>query len=530
MRAIDFYKRVEENGNLDILRRVSYVTPEFYNWGCVQRFLTEVFSSCRRTRTITKRVLVYGDYDVDGAMCAKIMLDGLNSVGVDNVEVFRYQNRTHQLDRLAVQQCIQGQYEYLVVCDTGSSDLILLEKIASLGTKILVLDHHVTSLSYDDFDSNNIAIINTVLENSLIEQDMWNDSCQNDGNFRRNYALSAGALCYVVLRKFFEERELEWDRSIVSYAAISLFSDCMDMSNRLNRAIYYEACRLNRAMLPPLVRLFMNDYNSFCARYVGFWFSPRMNAMFRSENFELLNMLLFDTLTPVDEHFCCDELERIYSECREMVKEVADVIRVDEMENFVLGDLYSVDRYYNVSENHLANYTGLVANKLAEEYGKTAVVFCKDNSVFKGSVRDPFGRNYLVLFQQICHAAGHASAFGLMIRPFDFDDFISNLKRIDSQFSINTISNEPIIVTIGNEEPDTVLIEDMALYNEFSGQNVPTVYIKKLVIGSMREQKTYYNYKYRWGKYLIQSENRLNFGTYTLLRPTKGLKTKLIVQ
>ena len=77
--------------------------------------------------------------------------------------------------------------------------------------------------------------------------------------------------------------------------------------------------------------------------------------------------------------------------------------------------------------------------------------------------------------------------------------------------------------------PDEFLVEDIAMYNEFSGQYLPVVYIRKQIIG-MREQKTKYNFKYQWGDYFIQSDYSLGFGSYVLLKPIRSLKTKLIVQ
>lgn len=515
---MDFYKIIEENGNLGLLKKVKYRNPEFYNWDSVDRFLSDIVESSHSESLRSKRVFIYGDYDVDGAMCVKIVMEGLRSVGVSGIETFRYVKRTHLLDKIAVQQCFLGGYDYFIICDTGSSDLALLNKIAGVGIKVMVFDHHETTLDYDDFNEEKIAVINTELENQKMDSGS------------EQFRLSAGALSYVILRKFFDSHGYEFDQSIAAYAAVSLFSDCMDMRNSLNRAIYYEARRLERRELPVLVSAFMNDYSTFCARYIGYWFAPRLNAALRSETFGTLNMLLFDDLSPVDMQYCCMQIEEIYTGNREMVKEIADIISVKELDNFILGDLYSVDKYYSVGDNKLANYTGLVANKLAEQYGKTAVVYCKNGVFFKGSVRDPFSRNYLSLFRQFCYAGGHKPAFGLKVRLFDFDDFISNIRNIDENFSINTVSNKPIIISVAGQEPDNVLLEDMASYNEFSGQHLPEVFIKKQIIGSMREIKTAYNYKYVWGGYYIQSDHQLGFGTTVLLKPVKGITTKLIVQ
>lgn len=512
---MDFYNKLKELGLLDILNPVPFSLPQFFNWDTVFEALDQMYTEC--TKDKSKKVLVYGDYDVDGAMSAKIMLEALKDLNIKNVDVYNYHERTHLLDKMAVQQCIMGRYDYFIVCDTGSSDIELLQRMTILGTKIIILDHHVTTYDYDDFDGS-IAIINTYLENQYIKEE------------EEKFKLSAGALCYVVCRKFFEQKGLAFNPALAAYATVSLFADCMTMRNKLNRAIYYEAQHLQREELPKLLLYFMNEFSAFNARYIGFWFAPRINSLFRSENFEVLNKIIFYNLDNIDIQYYCARVEEIYEKIRSLVQEVADIITVQEYDNFVVGDLYSVDRYFSVTENKLYNYTGLVANILSDNYGKTAVVHCRVGSEIKGSVRDLFGRNYLRIFQQFCHAGGHPPAFGIRIYPFDFDDFISNLEYVDKNLYINGVENEPIVIDAKRSNPDNVLIEDIALYNEFSGYDLPVVYVRKQVIGAMREVRTKYNYQYKWGKFTIQSEHSLPFGSYVLVKPIKSLHTKLLVQ
>lgn len=511
---MDFYEELERLGVQDILNHAEYANPDYVNWKRVNEFLLDIVNASEAGNSA--KVLVYGDYDVDGLMCAKIMEDGLRSLGVVKLDVYHYTQRTHNLDTLAVQQAILGRYDYMIVCDTGSSGMELLHRMTTRGIKVIVLDHHVTTYTYEDFDDPNLAIINTQLENAELGE--------------KRYELSAGALCYTVMRKFCEENDLAVNHALVAYGTVSLYSDCMNMANALNRSIYYEAKKLQSEQLPHLVKLFLNQYSSFGARYIGFWFSPRINSLFRSENFDLLNKLVFDNPSFNVEVELCELVEEIYSNTRDTIAEIVDIIEVAEYDHFVVGDLQSVEEYYNIDKYKLYNYTGLVANMLSEKYGKACVVYCPSSgSEIKGSLRDFFSRDYLSLFMHFCNAGGHAPAFGFHIGAFDLDNFLNNLRYIGKYFPMDDIK-EPMILTMTGLTPDNILIEDIAMYNEFSGQGLPVAYIKKQIIGSMREVRTKYNYKYRWGDYVIQSSHHLNFGTYALLKPIKSLHTKLLVQ
>lgn len=510
---MDFYDVLSKLGVQDILSNQPYQSPDYEGFDMVDSFLLDLVNSYSTGEN--KSVFVYGDYDVDGLMCAKIMYDGLRELGVSNAAIYHYTERTHALDTLAVQKAILGNYDYFIVCDTGSSSMELLNRVTKHGIKVIVLDHHVTSYSYGDFNEN-IAIINTMIENAIAEE--------------KKYELSAGALCYTVMRKFCEVNGFPIYEPLAAYATVSLYSDCMNMKNRLNRSIYFEAKKLTREELPHLLQLFLNEYSTFGARYIGFWFSPRINALFRSESFEVLNKLAFDELNYNNEIVIIEIVEDLYQKIRNLTKELADIIDVATYDHFVVGDLQSVEEYYNIQKYKIYNYTGLVANMLSEKYGKAAVVHCYTGNEIKGSVRDVFSRDYLTIFSNICTAGGHAAAFGFHIGAFDLDSFLSNLQYIDKYFPMDDVKNEPIILNINSLVPDSMLIEDIAMYNEFSGQGLPVIYIKKQVIGTMKEIRTKYNYKYRWGDYYIQSDYSLGFGTYVLLKPIKSLHTKLLVQ
>lgn len=508
---IDFYEELQRRGVQDILNHPVYQSPDFHNWFRVNLFLQNIVQNSENCS-----VLVYGDYDVDGLMCAKTMEDCLCNLGVSKVDVYHYTQRTHALDTLAVQQAILGKYDYFIVCDTGSSNMELIHRVTKHGINVIILDHHVTSYSYENFDDDeNIAIINTEIENSLAGY--------------RKFELSAGALCYVVMRKFCEENDYALYRPSAAYATVSLYSDCMNMANAFNRSIYYEAKALQREELPHLITCFLNDYSIFGARYIGYWFAPRINACFRSESFDVLNQLCFDHPNYNLEVVLCETIEDLYQKIRKLTKELADIIEVSELEHFVVGDLQSVEDIYNIDEYKIYNYTGLVANMLSEKYGKACVVHCFAETEIKGSVRDLFSRDYLSLFQHICNAGGHAAAFGFHIGVFDLDTFYNSLRYLDENFPIDEINNEPIILPMRSIAPDDLLIEDIAKYNEFSGQGLPIVYIKKQLVGTMKEIKTPYNFKYKWGDYMIQSDYCVPFGSYVLLKPIQSLYTKLLV-
>lgn len=500
-----FYEILEEQGLLELLQRVDYVQPDFQNWADVRSAFTDIVSNQRS-------VFVIGDYDVDGLMCNLVFGDGLQRLGVRNYKIYEYYKRTHLLDPMAVQQCIQGRYDYCIICDCGSHDVSLLRKLLNYGIKIILLDHHKTMISYEGYkELGDIAVINTTLEQPELH-------------------LSAGALCYCVMHQILADYGIA-EGGLSAYATISLFADCMDMSDKLNRSIYYVSAKLEQSEIPNNIQMFMNQYHKLNARFINFWYAPRINAMFRSENLDVLNRLyLTKDVLASDLAAYLSEINSQYEIIRDMATCVADLIDVEELDTFVIGNLNTVNAHYDIQKHSLWNYTGLIANKLSDRYSKTGFVFCNNNNFIKGSVRDLFGRDYLATFSQICAAEGHPSAFGTRIQLLEFEDFMNNLHRVDKKFAITTVPNKPIIINYPYATPDTALIEDMANINEFSGTHVPQLLLRKQRVGDLRERKTDYGFHYRWGDYIIQSKHAVGFGRQMLLRPYKSYTTKLQVQ
>lgn len=506
----DFYKTLQELNLTDIIREVPYKLIHFHGFGKVFKFLEEL----RNDKNA--KVLTYGDYDPDGAMSALTVDDTLEYVGIKNREVFHYVKRTHDLDKAAVRQCIQGGFNYFIVCDTASSDMSTLNMLTTYGVKVIVLDHHDTMYDYEDYNEK-IAIINTVIENRIAAQDV--------------YALSAGALAFCVMDTYLHEIGMPPLENTIAYALVSLYSDCMNMSNVINRGIYHKAKGILREDLPIYIKHFLGEHQAFNSRFIGFWFAPRINAMFRSERFEILNLYFF--CKNVDSYVrarCIEDINHYYNEDRKMVGILADIVDAEPLKNFVVCNLASAVEKTDMPFYNLQNYTGLVANKLAERYGRTAVAYYEFQNAYKGSVRDQYGRDYLNIFRQICYAGGHNSAFGLKINLLELEAFLESLYRIDLHYSIDTVGNEPIIIEHNYSIPDDAMIEDMALYNEFSGNSVPVAFIAKQLIGAMREMPTKFNYKYPWGKYFVQSDYSLCFGTKMIVKPIKSGVTKLLFQ
>jgi single-stranded DNA-specific DHH superfamily exonuclease len=502
-----FFDILSNMNKIDLIdASIKYVPPIFSTEHLVLDALKDIKENNRK-------VYLYGDPDNDGAVCIETFRETFSYIGYTNYDVHRYSSRKHTIDVSAVNKCISGGYDYMIICDAGSQEPEVLSRLNSMGIKTILLDHHQSSYDYEDFQGT--AMINTAFENRRLTEEIF---------------LSAGALCFVVCDKFIKNLNMPELPTLAPLALASLYSDQIDMSGTLNRSIYYLATS-SESRLPKFIQHFMTDRDSFTRRFVDFHLAPRINSLFRSESFDLLNRYLFWKPGAGSLSDILDNVNGVYFKYRESVNTGADIIETRVLDNFVLGNLSSITNMIDIPEKIITNYTGLVANKLADKYKRTAIVYGDSGVDIKCSLRDLYGRNYLEIFKQFSKANGHNAAFSISVGYLDFNNFISYIEMIDKQFYIKSLSNEPIIVPHNVQEPDARMVIGMALYNEFCGGNNPKAYLSKNWLDDrQRPYEGGYYMQYKWGSsYKIKTKNKLRVGSQLIIQPFRAKAINLVV-
>lgn len=457
-----------------------------------------------------RKVMIFGDCDLDGILSAYQVKEMFKSFSFSNYEVWNINNKNHSIDEDCIRRCIVDKFDYLIILDVGSNEMGKLEKLHVFGVKTIIIDHHVSNFSYDDYPSS-CVIINTKM-NNLVDT-------------KYNYVLSAGALTFTLLYKYGAIKSKDLVHLSVC-GLITLYSDSVDMDTSLAKSIYSLAIKLGVSSLPYFVKDFLDKY-SFRRRFIEFIFSPRINSLFRSERFDIINKYFFDdSVTSIQRRTLINKIDEIYVNSRKLIARVSDTVPREELDNFVLCNLSKSDLAINT--NKLYNYTGIIANNLADTYGKPCVVLCDTGNGIKGSFRDLFGRDYLSLFTQFCKCGGHPPAFGIHLKYGEVSDFLDTIKyTIDKRFYMYEIK-ENLIVEMDDKYPSVRTLEKMALYNEFAGISLSPVVIKKRHF--MKElasySKTYYSYS--WGELKVDSNHKLVLGKDVYIKPIISSKLRLV--
>ena len=316
-------------------------------------------------------IAVYGDYDVDGATSAALLIRFARACGVDL--------RLYVPDRLkegygpnvAAMQTLTGEGVKLVITvDCGATAHEPLRAAQEAGLEVIVLDHHASELDLPPA----IAVVNP---NRLDESGEYG-----------NLAAVGVTYMFVVaanraLREvgFWNASRLEPDlRLWLDLVALGTICDVVKLTG-LNRALVAQGLKVmnNKANHGIAALAAVAKCKTFDAYAAGFMLGPRVNAGGRVGEATLGAKLLStedaSVAAQLAEHLHALNIERRAIEAR--VQAEAEAIAVTENSPIA----------FVASENWHPGVIGIVASRLKDKFHHPAVVVALEGDIGKGSGR-----------------------------------------------------------------------------------------------------------------------------------------------
>lgn len=364
------------------------------------------------------KIVIYGDYDVDGVTSTVILCKALRLLG-GSVDYFIPDRHTdgYGLNPRAVRDIAQGGCSLLITCDNGIAAKNEIDYARSMGLKVLILDHHEPPFEEKD------GVRSFVIPSADAVVDMKIPSVNYP--FRD---LCAGGLCYKFVRELFAHcgKSLEIDDELVVFAALATVCDVVALRDE-NRIIAKAGLEIiNRTISNRGLAALVNINNLGDKRITeftfGFVIGPCINAGGRLEVAELAARL-----------FMSDSNE----ECNELAQHLFDLNqeRKDMTTQSVERLCAAAD---NIDDRVLVMYdeqvdesiAGIVAGRLRERYNKPSIVLTQSGGTAKGSGRsietyDMFEElsKHRELFIKF---GGHKMAAGMSLEP----DNVEPLRRV----------------------------------------------------------------------------------------------------
>lgn len=351
-------------------------------------------------------ICVFGDYDCDGITSAAILTQVLRALGgrVTPLLASRFDGG-YGVSPAAVKRILAANPTVLVTCDCGSSDHAALAEVGARGVDVIVVDHHLVP----DEPLPALAFLNPH---------------RPDCGFAYKGMASCGLVLSVgaaVRRALGQELDL---RRWMDLVAIGTIGDVAPLGGD-NRALVRAGLRALRTAERPGIRALLTSTKlrgaAITGEDVAFRLAPRINAPGRlGAPDTALQLLLADTTEAA--HALAAEIDQMTLERRAlqqaMIDEALTEIRErgwDQRPALVVG---------RPGWSH--GIVGIVAGRLADEFGVPTIVVGFEGETGRGSVRGPQGARLHDALTRVSGClerfGGHQAAAGVEVRPERLDE------------------------------------------------------------------------------------------------------------
>lgn len=375
-----------------------------------------------------ERIMIYGDYDVDGTTSVAMVYSFFLNL-YDNLVYYipdRYEEG-YGVSFKSINHAKEEGITLIIALDCGIKAVKKVEYAKEKGIDYIICDHHLPG----DTVPNGIIL----------------NPKQTDCNYPFK-ELSGAGVGFKLLQGFCKKNNIDIQKAneYLDLLAISIGADMVPIQNENRVLAQYGMEKLNAQ--PTLgVKAILNHAKidrTVNMRDIGFAIGPRINAAGRiahaSKAVELLITADFADAEEGSEDVSLDNAER----------KILDAKTTKEALSF----LHSDDAHQNkkstliFSEHWHKGILGIVCNRIQEHYYRPTIVLSKSGKFYTGSARSVKGYNLYNAINKCSDIlesfGGHAFAAGLTIKPENLEAFAKQFEKIVN----DTISDDLLIPTV----------------------------------------------------------------------------------
>ena len=430
----------------------------------------------KQARQHGEKIVIYGDYDIDGLSATALLLDAFGKFGFEDVGAF-IPNRFiegYGMTIGAVDKVRDMGADLIVTVDTGSLCHAEIAYAASLGIDTVVTDHHNVA----ETPPPSVAAVNPKFPGHTYP---FCDLCGAGVAFKLVQAL---------------QTELDglpdgYEKWLLDLVALGTVCDIVTLADENRANVYWGLEVLKKQQRPGLKALMAVagiEPEQVNARHLGFGLGPRMNAAGRLETAQhALDMLVArDGLAALE---ASEKLEELNVKRRIIQDAIFE-------EACVQAEQLADDRVLVVSSdgwNH--GVIGIVASKLVEKYKKPVFIIGERGEEATGSARSfgDFSAADAVRAADdiIIKGGGHGAAAGVTLETEKIGDF----RRCVNEFydSLQLTNQERYLLPRADveiddfSEIDEELVANLAKMEPFgNGNPEPVLKITRASVLSMR--------------------------------------------
>ena len=381
------------------------------------------------------KVVIVGDYDVDGVMATSIAMLGLRNIGVDvdfyinNRFVEGYGFKPETLDAVLN---LYPDTKTIITVDNGIVSFEAVELAVAKGIQVLLTDHHEPKP-----------------DGSLPKAHAIVNHKRHDCPYPFKHLSGAGVI-YKMLLLLYWELELVLDDiyDLSDILAVSTIADVVSITDE-NRVYIREGLRLIRSDHRLFFRILNEEMEivDIDEETVGYKYSPAINAIGRLDGCpsEIVEAIISD-----DEDFVREICQKMVSKNKARQEHTKE--QVDKAELLLLDEKYT-DAIVLFDDSFMEGIAGLIAGRLCERHFKPAIALAEHHGVLKGSARST---PLLDIKKALDHCAdllegygGHPQAGGLSLKKENLEAFKKRL----NEYVKNEMEGKDITKTVYIDSP-----------------------------------------------------------------------------
>ncbi|MBU0456239.1 MAG: single-stranded-DNA-specific exonuclease RecJ [Pseudomonadota bacterium] len=399
-----------------------------------------------------QRILIVGDYDVDGATATALVVKALRAFGAQHVD-FLIPNRFddgYGLTPEILNLMLDFKPQVIVTVDNGITSNAGINAAHAIGIKVVVTDHHLPGATLPSAE----AIVNPN---------------QPGDAFASKHLAGVGVAFYVMLALRAKLRTANWFDAkqikepqlaeLLDLVALGTISDCvsLDLNNRI--MVHQGLMRIRAGKCCPgisaLCSVSKRQQERLVSSDLAYALAPRLNAAGRLDYMSLgVSCLLTDSAVEASE--IAQQLEKLNIERREIEAKMREeaTIAIQNLgfyrqKKLPIGLCLMNEKWHQ-------GIVGVVASKLKDRFNRPVIVFAQEREgILKGSGRSIQSLHLRQVLDKIAVArpdlmlkfGGHAMAAGLSLKQENYPIF-------------ENIFNKTVQEVLGSEPLDDRVMTD----------------------------------------------------------------------
>ena len=416
-----------------------------------------------------ERIMVYGDYDVDGCTAVALVYKFLRQF-YSNIEYYipnRY-DEGYGVSKHAIDYACEKGIKLIIILDCGIKAIKEIKYAKTKGIDFIVCDHHVP----DDELPEAVAILNPK---------------RMDDNFPFKHLCGCG-VGFKFMQGFAKNNGIPFSRLIplLDLCAVSIASDIVPVIDENRILAFHGLKQLNQNAsvgLKAIIDICGLNGREITMSDIVFKIGPRINASGRMENgSESVDLLVEKNLS------VALQKAKHLNEYNEQRKDIDK--QMTEEANSIVSKLESQKHHSSIvlyDEKWKKGIIGIVASRLTEIYFKPTIVLTRDGDYATGSARSVLGFDIYSAIKScrdlLVNFGGHTYAAGLTLKWDDVPEFRRRFQKYveDHIQPEQTEANLTIDAIVDFKDITKKLHNDLKRFSPFGPCNPKPIFCTKNV-------------------------------------------------